>query len=181
MRNVNGGDFGNKNLKVMQTFLPYAHFMKSARVLDKKRCWKQVIEARQIIDVLQGKQVAWKNHPAVLMWDGSIDILKHYYNIFLYWCIMVHNINTKMQYMENSHSFISDGELYINNLHLYPGKGRDSRVPWWLGNEDFHRAMRARLIEKDKDFYLPKFPDDEGFNDGKYLWPVMKTKTFRTI
>jgi len=53
--------------------------------------------------------------------------------------------------------------------------------PWWLGMEEFHRAMRARLIEKDRDFYLPKFPNDEGYNDGKYWWPMMETKTFRTI
>ena len=48
-------------------------------------------------------------------------------------------------------------------------------------NENFHRAMRARLIEKDRNFYLPLFPEDDGFNNSKYFWPVMETKTFRII
>lgn len=161
----------------MQTFLPYSNFLKSAKVLDKKRCWKQVVEAHQIIDVLQGKQVAWKNHPAVLMWEGFLPLLKHYYNLFLWYCITVHKINTKMKYMDNPWSFVSSGTLYLNHYKT-PPKGNP---PWWLGNENFHRAMRARLIEKDRDFYLLHFPEDEGFNDGKYFWPVMSTKTFRVI
>jgi hypothetical protein len=41
--------------------------------------------------------------------------------------------------------------------------------------------MRSRLIEKLPEFYEPKFPNDKGFNDGKYLWPVNETKTFRMI
>jgi hypothetical protein len=161
----------------MNTFLPYADFMESAKVLDKKRCWKQVVEAKQIIDVLElkqrvqiasdghasiGKTIPWSNHPAVKMWEGYILPLKRYYNIFLNYCVSHHRINTKLSYMTN----------YLD---------LDNWEPWWLGNEDFHRAMRSRLIEKDREFYLPLFPKDEGFNGGKYFWPVMENKTFRTI
>ena len=53
--------------------------------------------------------------------------------------------------------------------------------PWWLGNENFHRAMRARLIEKDYNFYFNKFPNDYGFNEGLYLWPDNDTKKFKII
>ena len=66
----------------MQTFLPYENFLESAKVLDKKRCWKQVVEANQIIEA----------------------------------------------------------------------------------------------------FYLPKFPGDKGFNNGKYFWPLMDgSNTFKII
>jgi hypothetical protein len=69
---------------------------------------------------------------------------------------------------------------YNNNMEHINIK--DSiKYPWWLGNEDFHRAMRSRLIEKNPDFYLPQFPKDKGFNGGKYLWPVMSTKNFKII
>ncbi len=51
----------------MQTFLPYESFDESTMVLDKKRCWKQVVEAAQIIDVLEGRRTGWANHPAVKM------------------------------------------------------------------------------------------------------------------
>jgi hypothetical protein len=94
------------------------------------------------------------------MWVGYEKKLANYYNVFLEHCITVHKINTTM------------GKL---NIVTPP------ELPWWLGDESFHRAMRSRLIVKDKEFYLPKFPDDEGFNDGMYWWPVMETKTFRII
>jgi hypothetical protein len=147
----------------MQTFLPYEEFYTSAIVLDKKRCWKQVVETVQILDVLEDKKVGWVNHPAVQMWVGYNDALKCYFNDFLKICKEKHNINTKYK------------KLYIR-IPLYL-----MDYPWWLGNEDFHRAMRARLIEKKPDFYKPLWPEDEGFNGGKYLWPNNETKTFKII
>lgn len=66
----------------MQTFLPYADFNKSAKVLDDKRLWKQVLEAKQILNVLNKKKLdmptGWRNHPAVLMWEGYEAALKVY-------------------------------------------------------------------------------------------------------
>jgi len=154
----------------MQTFLPYANFIYSALVLDKKRCWKQVVEAKQIISVLSHLEecpkdkAAWMNHPAVKMWEGCIPALKLYYNAFLNVCLECHLINTKFEYYP-----------------ITPFDIMEDEYPWWFGNVEFHRAMRARLIEKDRDFYLPLFSLDENYNEGKYWWPVMETKTFRTI
>jgi len=146
----------------MQTFLPYADFFESVKVLDKKRCWKQVVEAKQIISCLCETQTRWINHPAVKMWVGYESLLKQYFNIFLKYCLEVHKINTKMQPYDIP---LDDNQT----------------IPFWLGNENFHRAMRSRLIAKDKNFYLPKFPKDENFNDSKYFWPVMETQSFRII
>ena len=145
----------------MNTFIPAIHLELCPKYLDKRRCWKQVVEAHQIFNTITGKSKGWINHPAVKMWEGHLDYLKMYFNDFLTICRAVHKIQT--QYVK-----------YHETIYLDP-------PPWWLGNEDFHRAMRARLIEKDRDFYLPKFPEDEGFNGGKYLWPVMNTKTFKII
>ena len=147
----------------MQTFLPYASFQRSAAVLDKKRCWKQVVEAKQIINVLEGTSTAWQNHPAVKMWEGNLIALKWYFNCFLWECKVKRGINTKYEEYP-----VSIWDVQKESV-------------WWFGKEEFHRAMRARLIEKDEAFYLPLFPNDKGFNDGKYLWPDMKTKTFRII
>jgi hypothetical protein len=77
-------------------------------------------------------------------------------------CKEKHNINTKYT------------PYIINKSTIEPR-------PFWWGNKDFHRAMRSRLIEKNAEFYLPLFPDDQGFNGGKYFWPVMETKTFKII
>ena len=157
----------------MQTFLPYQSYDESAGSLDKKRCWKQVVETKQILCKLQYECVpddwktskswtsqGWSNHPAVKMWVGYETSLANYYNVFLDYCLLVHKINTTM-------------------AKLQPD--RRETTPWWLGDESFHRAMRARLIEKDRDFYLPRFPNDEGYNGSMYWWPVMETKTFKTI
>lgn len=35
-------------------------------------------------------------------------------------------------------------------------KPEDIKFPWWLGNIAFHRAMRARLIDKNSDFLFNK-------------------------
>ena len=142
----------------MQTFLPYEDFNKSFSVLDYRRLGKQRVEGMQIVNTLE-KGSRWANHPAVKMWRGYESALKQYVNM----CII---------------HWQSRG--YKNNIPLYDIENNIT-YPWWLGNEDFHRAMRSRLIEKNREYYIDKFPGDEGFNNCKYLWPVNETKTFRII
>ena len=60
-------------------------------------------------------------------------------------------------------------------------KGQLPEMPWWMGNENMHRSHRSRLIAKKPEFYLPLFPDDNGYNGGKYFWPVSETRTFKII
>ena len=64
----------------MQTFLPYADFVKTAKCLDYRRLGKQRVEAFQILNILEGKttKAGWKHHPAVLMWKGYENALKKY-------------------------------------------------------------------------------------------------------
>jgi hypothetical protein len=143
----------------MQTFLPYPNYIRSVQSLDNKRLGKQRVEAKQIIDILEGKPARWKNHPAVLMWVGYTNSLKYYCNC----CI---------------NEWIKRG---FNNTMIKYNVDHQNEDPWWIGDENFHRAMRARLIEKDKEFYSSKFPRDEGFNSGMYFWPVNETRTFRVI
>ena len=52
----------------MQTFLPYANFEDSAKVLDWRRLGKQRVEADQILNIISGKteKLGWRNHPPVL-------------------------------------------------------------------------------------------------------------------
>ena len=66
----------------MQTFLPYADFVKTAKCLDYRRLGKQRVEAFQILNILEGKttKAGWKHHPAVLMWEGYENALKKYFN-----------------------------------------------------------------------------------------------------
>lgn len=150
----------------MQTFVPYDSFEKSFKVLDYKRLGKQRVEALQILNVLNNPEssVGWRNHPAVLMWKGYEDCLRLYHDL----CISEW---TSRGYRNNMKYFILDKMTDFSEIEY----------PWWFGNENMHRSHRARLIQKNRDFYLPLFPEDENFNDGKYFWPVNDTKTFKII
>jgi Pyrimidine dimer DNA glycosylase len=64
----------------MQTFLPYPAMRDSLDALDNKRLNKQILETYQILKVLSGQSQsnAWRNHPAVLMWEGAENELWRY-------------------------------------------------------------------------------------------------------
>lgn len=143
----------------MQTFLPYADFQKTAEVLDYRRLGKQRSEAHQILKTIETKK-GWIHHPAVKMWIGYEEMLKLYFNVIV-------------------KEWIKRG--YVNNYLLFEIDESKLISPWWMGDENFHRSMRSRLIEKNEIFYLPKFPKDKSFNGSKYLWPVNQTKNFRMI
>jgi hypothetical protein len=62
----------------VQTFVPYADFAATARVLDTKRLGKQRVEVIQIVRALTVPGYAWASHPAVLMWKGHEEALGRY-------------------------------------------------------------------------------------------------------
>lgn len=64
----------------MQTFLPFPAKRDSLDALDNKRLNKQILECYQILNILTGnsKSNAWRNHPAVLMWEGAESELYRY-------------------------------------------------------------------------------------------------------
>jgi hypothetical protein len=62
----------------MQTFLPFNNPAKCAEVLDNKRLNKQILECYQILKVISTEGKAWRNHPAVLMWEGAENELWNY-------------------------------------------------------------------------------------------------------
>lgn len=128
----------------MQTFLPYESFKVSAQCLDKKRCWKQVVEAKQLLNALLRRptldrktgqmrvKTGWVRHSACRQWVGYENALKHYYNIFLEHCLKVHKIRT-VQVFE-----VIDGEIIM---------------PPWMGMEKFHASHRSNLLRKKFEFY----------------------------
>lgn len=129
----------------MQTFLPYPDFYRSARCLDYRRLGKQRVEARQILNTLEGMSFGWRNHAAVRMWCGWENALIHYYNIMV-------------------QEWVARG--YNNNMPLIPvGK---VEMPWWLGMEELHAGYRSNLLRKDSAYY-GQFGWVEG-SDLDYVW-----------
>lgn len=132
---------------VMQTFLPYSSFSKSAKCLDWRRLGKQRVEAKQILNALDGTSKGWVNHPATKMWRGYEEALKLYMNVMIT-------------------EWIDRG--YNNSMELSPiGM---VRVPDWFGDEKFHASHRSNLLRKDPGHYS-KFGWTE-LDNHEYVWPV---------
>lgn len=116
----------------MQTFLPYAEFKNTVKCLDYRRLGRQRVEAKQILNVLQGKTTAWANHPAVKMWRGFEEALKLYHNT----CIL---------------EWINRG--YTNNMPLAIMREYNLKYPRFLGLKEFHESHQSNLLRKDFAYY----------------------------
>ena len=55
---------------LMQTFLPFKSFQKTAKCLDYRRLGKQRVETMQILKALSQENYGWKNHPATKNVEG---------------------------------------------------------------------------------------------------------------
>lgn len=140
----------------MQTFLPYLDFKKCAQVLDRQRLGKQRVEARQILNILSGKDKnsGWKNHPNVKRWKGFEPTLRYYL-----FCMMeewakrgYRNIKTKV-----NHSFFDPSINFMQTeLKWFDGeyKGNKYRIilPPWLTTQ-LVRKHRESLMKKKPDYY----------------------------
>lgn len=137
----------------MQTFLPYADFVKSAECLDYKRLGKQRVEAKQILNALLGltEKKGWINHPATKMWKGHEGALARYgLEMCKEW--------KKRGYVDNQEDF----------FRFYSTLG--NKIPAWVGNKNFHASHRSNLLRKDKQFYS-KYNWVET-DDLPYIWPT---------
>lgn len=99
--------------------------IETARVLDKRRLNKQIIECHQILDALNGAK-AWSNHPVVLQYRGYEDWLKLYTKVLEEYC--------------NSNYSVAEA---IDSV----------MVPPPFHNEDFFNQMKRRLYTKDNNHY----------------------------
>ena len=141
----------------MQTFLPYASFTESARVLDYRRLGKQRVEAYQILLTLKNDRKGWSNHPAVLMWKGYEHALVAY------------TISMCREWLSRGYK---DTILTKCSDLLEPVA--TPTLPGWLGNPTLHASHRSNLLRKDQTFY-GKYQWTESSNL-PYYWPVTTTR-----
>ena len=153
----------------MQTFLPYSTPADCAGVLDNKRLNKQILECYQILKVLSTNGKAWRNHPAVLMWEGAEN------NLWEYTISMVNEASFRGIKTENN----------LNNLNALRKQyqktwGSDS--PAFAKDKDSHKRTimthRANLYRKDPFAYaeFAKYVDNP-YNKPccdkcLYYWPT---------
>lgn len=148
----------------MQTFLPFADFVETAKCLDYKRLGKQRVEAYQILRVLLGigkrnknGNLAWENHPAVKMWKGYESAL------YLY-TIVICSEWKKRGYRDSIIPKINE------IIHLTSEELPTISMPPWLNNADIMASHRSNLLRKNKEYYS-QFGWTEP-NNLPYVWPV---------
>lgn len=132
----------------MQTFLPYPDFRRSAEVLDRQRLGKQRVEAFQILSCIYLKrETGWSNHPATKMWRGYEPALEEYLSVM-----------------------IGEWERrgYKNTIRRQPPTFA-FEMPWWFGDEMFHKSHRQNLTRKMPEHY-GKFWKEQPLSG--YWWPV---------
>lgn len=132
---------------MVNTFLPYKDFEKSAKVLDTKRLYKQIVECKQILNILENKtqKKGYRNHPAVHMWEGYEKALKYYQ-----WCMFKEWAKRRWDFK------------------LKDCLKKPKNFPPWLGNRKFHASHKSNLLRKDKEHYK-KFNWKEPSNLD-YVW-----------
>ena len=158
----------------MQTFLPSGSPLFSAQALDNKRLNKQILECYQILKVLSENGKAWRNHPAVLMWEGHEGALYNY---------------AQEMVKEAKHRGIKtiNNEVNLVRLNDKYGKldwGWDSPI-WMQDKEKLSRVVathRANLYRKDPIYYAEySYAVDNEYNKPcctkcQYFWPTHPLK-----
>ena len=148
----------------MQTLLPYADFERSARSLDPRRLGKQRVEGLQVVRGLTREGYGWRHHPAVKMWRGHIEALGRY-------TITCCEIWVERGFGDTVAATVTAelGEAGVASVRAQPQLAEAGALPWWLGDEDFHRSHRSALLRKDRPFYRHQFGDVP--DDLPYVWP----------
>lgn len=144
----------------MQTFLPYASFARSARMLDPRRLGKQRVEVLQILRALEVEDYGWQRHPAVLMWRGYTEALVSYgVAIVTEW--------TRRGFRDACLASIAEFAPRARSQRELADAGA---LPPWLGARALHRSHRSALVRKDPAYYRPLFPGVP--DDLPYVWPA---------
>ena len=127
----------------MQTFLPYDDFRRTAEVLDHKRLGKQRVECIQVLRGLVRPGYGWRHHPAVKMWRGHEEALGRYaYTCCEHWVSLGFGDTCAATIAED---LATAGVRKVRTEEELRAAGA---MPWWLGDEDFHRSHRSSLLRK---------------------------------
>lgn len=148
----------------MQTFVPFANTALSAAALDSKRLNKQLLEGRQIYQILaQNKRTGgWVNHPAVKMWRN--------YDTGLYYYLRVIKDECVRRGIQTEKNWTAIEDMHEHNWH----RGDNVVMPPWWGDNRVHESHKYNLHQKDSAFYS-HFYDAKSYtccDRCNYFWPT---------
>jgi hypothetical protein len=172
MHSPDGGKKATNPLKgevrIMQTFLPYPDFKRSAEALDRQRLGKQRSEALVLLRICRDGKSRWKNHPIWKMWSKNPEALALY-------GVVICEEWTRRGYRDTCREKILAANREMGGAELpelwrrYESR-EEGFLPSWFGSEEFHASHRSNLLRKDPGHYSA-FSWEEP-DDLCYLWPV---------
>jgi Pyrimidine dimer DNA glycosylase len=142
----------------MQTFLPYADFKQSAKVLDRQRLGKQRVEVYQLLNSITKlkageKYKGWTNHPCRKMWHNHTNALVKY------------GVTICEEWISRGYK-----DTMKEKITGYYNNEEPVEYPKFVGNEAFHTSHRSKLIQKKPEHYEKLFPNTP--NNLEYIWPI---------
>ena len=148
----------------MQTFVPFPELDYSAQCLDNKRLNKQLLEGRQIYNILSSGKTsgAWVNHPAVKMWRNYDNALYAYL------------INIYQECIARGIKADKNWEVIEQMHHWNWNRGSNTIMPPWWGDERVHQSHRNNLYVKDPEYYAEFHIDSRVTccDACNYFWPT---------
>lgn len=153
----------------MQTFLPFADFEASARVLDVKRLGKQRVECIQLVRALITPNHGFANHPATLMWKGYEEALGRY-------ALAMCDVWCELGFADTCATTIAYDlkTIGIDAIRTEAELRDAGALPPWVWDERVHESHQSNLVRKDPDFYREHFPTV--VDNLEYFWPVRSEK-----
>jgi hypothetical protein len=141
----------------VQTFITSSSATFGVENLDNKRLNKQLLECRQIMNILltlrndPETKPGWRNHPAVRMWAGNEYGLLHYV------VQVAHELNKRgIKYETNYDAIVYDSRL-MNLLATLPYPSELTGRVGWLADpvalDKIITTHRASLYHKDPEYY----------------------------
>jgi len=166
----------------MQTFITNSTDSLGVEALDSKRLNKQLLEARQILNILVTMRndptatPAWRNHPAVKMWHG------HEFQLFRYCTRLVIELNARGIKFDKNYEAINKlmDSLDVDVAEI------DTKPDWMTDPVKFDKVItthRASLYRKAPEFYPAEWDFDRRWVDRyhdqmvccprcNYYWPT---------
>jgi len=121
----------------MQSFSPLYTYEDCAKVLDNKRCFKNALEAYQVLRVIRGiTKRGWRNHPVTKMWSNNPNSYVEY-----------------ALYFTNEWRARGFKTTLDNKLKELYVAGENTDKPKWWGIESFHASHRQTLLFKNFEHY----------------------------
>lgn len=155
---------------MVNTFLPFPSFQRSARALTQQHLGRQRTEVVMILRALRGETVGYRHHPATIMWKEYDPALAVYgLTICKEW--------TSRGYIDRQAAIILDMYPHLDDLPTTKQMDADGELPWWIGWAPFHRSHRSNLFRKKPAHYGPALEwDDETM---PYVWPTPEPGVFK--